>query len=40
VVVGELLAVDAEDLAQAQKIADYLAIASEEGKLMFETGRS
>ena len=36
----DLLAVDAKDLAQAQKIADYLAIASDEGKLMFETGRS
>jgi len=35
-----LLAVDAEDLAKAQKIADYLVIASQEGKLMFETGRS
>lgn len=35
-----LLAIDAEDLTHAQKIADYLAIASQEGKLMFETGRS
>lgn len=35
-----LLAVDAADQEHAQEVADYLAGAESDGKLMFETGRS
>jgi hypothetical protein len=35
-----LLAVDAENGAQAQAVADYLDVREKRGELMFETGRS
>ena len=37
---ANLLAVDAADEANAQRIADYLAEQEGAGRLMFETGRS
>lgn len=35
-----LLGVDAENLEVSQRIAEFLASAADDGKLMFETGRS